>query len=290
MFKTLVGVRQHQKVVHKNAYRFYCSKCGHGMQKRRYLSAHVCGRVRRVQPTELQILNPELPTRKKQCVASNTPTESKDMIEKLRMDIKQPELACTDPTQPPVELASHADTMVNSSAWNTQPSTIQLTPLTIPMSNNSNMPVLQSVAAQSHISNIQLGVERSISSTFQQIQPIVGQGEATHAATREPSPPKTVTCPLKQATESQVVKMGQQPMPPITVQPYSLPPDPIFTVLPSNPDYPKAPTAVAPATTMATPIGQYAGGATNNVITIAVPLSQTERVIVEEAERSWTTL
>ena len=39
-------LKRHRKTFHFNEYRFHCTKCGHGVEKRQYLERHVCGRVR----------------------------------------------------------------------------------------------------------------------------------------------------------------------------------------------------------------------------------------------------
>ena len=52
LFKSRSHVRDHIKTQHLNKYAYYCPKCGHGVQKKKYLDTHVCGRVRRRQNGE----------------------------------------------------------------------------------------------------------------------------------------------------------------------------------------------------------------------------------------------
>ena len=45
-FKDEITLKRHRKTFHFNEYRYHCDKCGHGVEKRKYLERHRCGHVR----------------------------------------------------------------------------------------------------------------------------------------------------------------------------------------------------------------------------------------------------
>ncbi|ELU10442.1 hypothetical protein CAPTEDRAFT_209688 [Capitella teleta] len=57
-FKTAHGLRAHVRTCHESTYPFYCERCGHGVNNKRHLESHVCGRVRRqsiVDPSTMSV-------------------------------------------------------------------------------------------------------------------------------------------------------------------------------------------------------------------------------------------